>query len=132
MANNRRRNQAEVPGARNALDHLKTEVASELGIQNYDQIDKGILPSRVNGYVGGVMVRKMIEFAEQAMMNDGQALQTVEAEPGANPNEVQTAQQSLALAQQFTNALNMNGMAGANLMPNGGDGVNGVGQQQLH
>jgi hypothetical protein len=137
MANNRRRNQAEVPGARNALDHLKTEVASELGIQNYDQIDKGNLPSRVNGYVGGVMVRKMIEFAEEAMMNNGQVLQAVEAEPGANPNEIQSAQQSLAFANRFTNVLNMtsgmNGTAGTN-GTNGMAGLNGAGgvdQQQL-
>ena len=40
---------------------------SELGISNYDQIDKGQLSSRQNGYVGGNMTRKMIAFAEQAL-----------------------------------------------------------------
>ena len=130
MANNRRRNQAEVPGARNALDHLKAEVASELGIPNYESVDKGALPSRLNGYVGGVMVRKMIEFAESAMMNDGQALQSIEAQRGANQNEVQAAQQSLVKAQQVTNALNMtNGMNG---MLGGANAAGQFNQQQLH
>ncbi|MBL0387313.1 alpha/beta-type small acid-soluble spore protein [Tumebacillus sp. ITR2] len=101
MPNNRRRNQAEVPGARNALDQLKTEVAAELGIPNYDQVDKGMLPSRMNGYVGGVMVRKMIEYAESAMMQSPQALQSVEAQPGAMPNEIQEAQNSVVAAQSY-------------------------------
>ena len=47
-----------VPEARSALDKFKLEVANELGITNYDQIDKGNLTSRENGYVGGNMVEK--------------------------------------------------------------------------
>lgn len=39
------------------LEQLKYEMASELGITNYDQIDKGDLPSRVNGTVGGHMTK---------------------------------------------------------------------------
>lgn len=35
------------------LNQFKTEVANELGINNYEQIDKGQLTSRQNGYVGG-------------------------------------------------------------------------------
>lgn len=50
-----------------AMKNFKMEVASELGISNYDQIDKGQLSSRQNGYVGGNMTRKMVAFAEQAM-----------------------------------------------------------------
>ena len=50
-----------------ALNNFKMEVASELGISNYDQIDKGQLSSRQNGYVGGNMTRKMVAFAEQAL-----------------------------------------------------------------
>ena len=53
MANN---NKIVVPEARQALDQLKLEIANELGLDNYDNIDKGNLPSRVNGYVGGYMV----------------------------------------------------------------------------
>ncbi len=55
MANN---NKIVVPEAREALNQLKLEIASELGIDNYNSIDKGNLPSRVNGYVGGYMVKK--------------------------------------------------------------------------
>jgi hypothetical protein len=95
------RNQIEVPGARNALEHLKAEVAGELGVPNYDTIDKGALPSRLNGKVGGLMVRKMIEFAEEAMQNSPQAVQAVEAQPGANAQDVQVAQQSLQAANAF-------------------------------
>lgn len=50
-----------------ALNSFKMEVASELGISNYDKIDKGQLSSRENGYVGGNMTRKMVAFAEQAL-----------------------------------------------------------------
>jgi hypothetical protein len=52
-------------------DRFKNETASELGIPNYDEMDKGLLPSRVNGMVGGMMVRKMINLAEQVMENQG-------------------------------------------------------------
>lgn len=51
----------------NGMDRLKMETAAELGITNYDQIDKGLLPSRVNGMVGGMMVRKMITMAESML-----------------------------------------------------------------
>jgi hypothetical protein len=56
-----------VPAASGALNTFKMEVANELGISNYDQIDKGQLSSRQNGYVGGNMTKKMVAFAEHAM-----------------------------------------------------------------
>ncbi len=56
-------NQKVVPQAFQALDQLKFETAQELGIGNY-QGYKGDLPSKVNGAVGGHMVRKMIRLAE--------------------------------------------------------------------
>lgn len=118
---NNRRNRAEVPGARNALDQLKTEVASELGIPNYDQVDKGMLPSRMNGYVGGVMVRKMIEYAEHAMMQSPQAVQEVEAQPGARSNEIQASQQAIVAAQSYLDQIG--GLQANQTMPE---------QQQLH
>ncbi|MCR4442334.1 MAG: alpha/beta-type small acid-soluble spore protein [Peptococcaceae bacterium] len=61
----RNTNKPAVQGAENALDQLKYEIAGELGLTNYGQIDKGQLTSRQNGYVGGYMVRKMIQFAEE-------------------------------------------------------------------
>ncbi|MBO8129450.1 MAG: alpha/beta-type small acid-soluble spore protein [Peptococcaceae bacterium] len=72
-----------VPGAKQALDRMKYEVANELGLGNYQQIDKGDLPSRVNGKVGGNMVRKMIAFAENALMQgqQGQVTQSAPPEP---------------------------------------------------
>ena len=66
MANN---NKIVVPEARQALDQLKLEIASELGVANYDNIDKGNLPSRVNGYVGGYMVKRLVENAQNQMAN---------------------------------------------------------------
>lgn len=57
---------------RNGLEQLKLETATELGIQDYDQVDKGLLPSRVNGMVGGMMVRKMIKIAEGVLAAQNQ------------------------------------------------------------
>jgi len=65
----RTKNTPTVPSASSALNNFKMEVATELGISNYDQIDKGQLSSRENGYVGGNMTRKMVAFAEQALAN---------------------------------------------------------------
>ncbi|NLW23114.1 MAG: alpha/beta-type small acid-soluble spore protein [Tissierellia bacterium] len=56
-----------VPEARQALDQMKLEIASELGLANYNSIDKGNLPSRQNGYVGGYMTKKLVEMAQQSM-----------------------------------------------------------------
>ena len=66
MAN---KNKIVVPEARQALDQLKLEIANELGIDNYNSIDKGNLPSRVNGYVGGYMVKRLVETAQNQMAN---------------------------------------------------------------
>ncbi|HEY3364784.1 MAG TPA: alpha/beta-type small acid-soluble spore protein [Symbiobacteriaceae bacterium] len=56
-----------INNAQNALQQLKNETASELGIQNYQGQYKGDLPSRVNGSVGGYMVKKMIALAESQL-----------------------------------------------------------------
>lgn len=66
MANNNN-NGVLVSNARGALEQLKFETASELGIPNYGQQYKGDLPSRVNGSVGGYMVKKMIALAESQL-----------------------------------------------------------------
>jgi len=65
MASRNNRNRVVVPEARPGLDRFKLEVANELGLTNYDQVDKGNLTSRENGYVGGNMVRKMVESYER-------------------------------------------------------------------
>ena len=46
--------------AKPALNSLKTEVANELGLSNYEQTDKGNLTARQNGYVGGYMTKKLV------------------------------------------------------------------------
>jgi len=63
----RNSNTPVVSAASGALDKFKMEVANELGITNYDQIDKGQLSSRQNGYVGGNMTKKMVAYAVQAL-----------------------------------------------------------------
>lgn len=59
-------NKSVVPQAREALNQFKFEVANEIGVplkQGYN----GDLTSAQNGYVGGYMVKKMIENAEREM-----------------------------------------------------------------
>ncbi len=58
MASNKNSNNLVVPEAQHGLNQLKMEVANEVGIANYDSMDKGNLTSRQNGYVGGNMVKK--------------------------------------------------------------------------
>lgn len=56
-----------VPEAKSALNSMKLEIANEVGIANYDTIDKGNLTARQNGYVGGNMTKKLVEMAEQQL-----------------------------------------------------------------
>ena len=55
-----------VPEARGALDNMKFEIARELGI-NFKQGYNGDLSSRDNGYVGGYMVKRLIQQAENQL-----------------------------------------------------------------
>lgn len=64
--NTGRAKRPELPQARAALDNMKYEIARELGI-NFKQDDNGDLTARDNGYVGGYMVKRLIEQAEQQM-----------------------------------------------------------------
>ena len=52
-----------VPEAKSALHQMKLEIANEVGIPNYNAIDKGNLTARQNGYVGGYMTKKLVEQA---------------------------------------------------------------------
>lgn len=65
MANNN--NQKAVPEAKAALNQMKLEIANELGMSNYQQMDKGNLTARENGYVGGYMTKKLVEMAEKQL-----------------------------------------------------------------
>jgi len=50
-----------------ALEEFRNEVAAELGLPDYAGIDRGDLPSRLNGKVGGNMVGKMVAFTETVL-----------------------------------------------------------------
>ncbi len=68
MSGNTSSNRVNVPEAREAMDKFKYEVASEIGVplkKGYN----GDLTSAQNGYVGGYMVKKMIEEQEKKMAN---------------------------------------------------------------
>jgi len=64
MANNS--NQKLVPEARQALNNMKYEVANQIGV-NLKQGYNGDLTTREAGYIGGYMVKRMIEQAERSM-----------------------------------------------------------------
>ena len=68
MANNRNNNKLVVPAADNALNQLKLEIASELGIENYDEIDKGALPARVHGAIGGSLNKALSVIKSMPMI----------------------------------------------------------------
>ena len=67
-SNNTSSNRVNVPEAKEALNRFKYEVANEIGVplkQGYN----GDLTSAEHGYVGGYMVKKMIEAQEREMAN---------------------------------------------------------------
>lgn len=61
------RNRRLVPEATKGLNNFKLEVAEEIGLENYDKLDKGNLTSRQNGTVGGTMVKNMIRDYEEKL-----------------------------------------------------------------
>lgn len=62
------RNTPEVPESEKQLDELKWEVAEELQLDD-DIKEKGFenMTTREVGQIGGNMVKKMIEYAEEQM-----------------------------------------------------------------
>jgi len=71
MASNSNGSRINVPEAKGALNQMKYEIAQELGV-NLKQGYNGDLTSREAGYVGGYMVKRLIESAEKQMA--GQSL----------------------------------------------------------
>ena len=57
-------NKLIVPGSKQALDNLKYEIASELGIKLGADTT-----SRLNGTVGGYMTKKLVELGKQYYAN---------------------------------------------------------------
>ena len=65
-------NKTPAPQAKAAMNQFKYEVANEIGVplkQGYN----GDLTSAQAGYVGGYMVKKMIEAQERQMAQTGSA-----------------------------------------------------------
>lgn len=56
------RNKLLVPGAENAMDQMKEEIANEFGVELGADTT-----ARANGSVGGEMVKRMIKMAEQSL-----------------------------------------------------------------
>ncbi len=67
MAQGQKTNRKLIPQASQAMEQFKWETARELGIQVPQGGYMGDLPSRVNGAIGGNMVRKMIAAYEQSL-----------------------------------------------------------------
>lgn len=67
MARGQKTNRALVREAGPALDQFKAQVAQQIGVQAPPDGYWGDIPARVNGAVGGQMVRQMIQIAEQQL-----------------------------------------------------------------
>jgi len=61
-------NKSLVPEAKEALNRFKMEAASEVGV-NLKQGYNGDLTSKQAGSIGGQMVKKLIQNAENQMAN---------------------------------------------------------------
>jgi hypothetical protein len=80
----RNNNTPVVPQAMAALEQLKYEVANELGIQVPADGYYGNMTSRDTGAIGGHMVRRLVQLAEQSMGQAGgmnMTAQTQQARP---------------------------------------------------
>ncbi|WP_062197487.1 alpha/beta-type small acid-soluble spore protein [Massilibacterium senegalense] len=60
--NNRNTNQLVVPGAQQAIDQMKYEIATEFGVQLGPDAT-----SRANGSVGGEITKRLVQMAQQQM-----------------------------------------------------------------
>ena len=55
-------NQLVVPGAQQAIDQMKYEIASEFGVNLGAETT-----SRANGSVGGEITKRLVSFAQQSL-----------------------------------------------------------------
>ena len=67
-SNNSNRLTVNTSQARDKMNNMKYEIANELGV-NLKKGYNGDLTSKEAGYVGGYMVKKMIESVEQSHAN---------------------------------------------------------------
>lgn len=65
-------NKPLVPGAKDALNKMRTEYANEIGIK-LNEAYKGNIPSKENGNIGGpiggMMTKKMVEAFEKKLVD---------------------------------------------------------------
>ncbi|GIN57737.1 alpha/beta-type small acid-soluble spore protein [Lederbergia ruris] len=64
---NNNSNQLLVPGAEQALNQMKTEIAQEFGVNLGADTT-----SRANGSVGGEITKRLVQMAQQQMGGRGQ------------------------------------------------------------
>lgn len=62
MANNNSSNDLIVPGAEQALEQMKYEIASEFGVNLGAETT-----ARANGSVGGEITKRLVQMAEQQL-----------------------------------------------------------------
>lgn len=62
------KNQKAVPDAKQALSQFKYEVANEIGVKVPQSGYWGNMTSRECGSVGGYMVKRMIQMAEEQLI----------------------------------------------------------------
>lgn len=62
MASNNNSNQLLVPGAEQAIDQMKYEIAQEFGVQLGADTT-----SRANGSVGGEITKRLVQMAQQQL-----------------------------------------------------------------
>ncbi|KKI91502.1 spore protein [Bacillus sp. SA1-12] len=62
MAQNNNSNQLVVPGAQQAIEQMKFEIASEFGVNLGAETT-----SRANGSVGGEITKRLVAMAQQSM-----------------------------------------------------------------
>ena len=91
MANSNSRG-PDVKNAENPLSRMKLEIATELGIPNYDKLNKGDLPARIHGKIGGNMVRRMVTNYEALMSNPDNAALISQSNPVADAELAQDKQ----------------------------------------
>lgn len=62
MPNRNNSNQLVVPGAQQAIDQMKVEIAQEFGVQLGPDST-----SRMNGSVGGEITKRLVHMAQQQL-----------------------------------------------------------------
>ncbi|XBW80744.1 alpha/beta-type small acid-soluble spore protein [Bacillus velezensis] len=67
QSNSGNSNQLLVPGAAQAIDQMKYEIASEFGVNLGSETT-----SRANGSVGGEITKRLVSFAQQSMGGSSQ------------------------------------------------------------